>query len=147
MADHDIDDAARQNYRGIKPCLAPEQSRTGKSGHQHAGETGQGRPQPGSPFTFAESLVSGGSHPVLKRRLLEILDAIEARRVPVSGDRHFTRNFRVTSFVRTHQVAIVEVAEPRDTKQDQQRGDDTRPGNGGYKHQVVRFHCLLIFRW
>jgi len=122
-----------------------EQPRAGKCGHQHAGKTGQGRPQPGSPFAFAESLVSGGSHPVLKRRLLEIFDAVQARRDPVSGHRHFTRNFRVASFVRTHQVAIVEVAEPRDTKHDQQRGNDTRPGNGGYKHQVVSFHCQLIF--
>ena len=44
--------------------------------------------------------IGGGRQPVLDRRLLEVLEVVQARRHPVAGRRHLARNLGVTSLVR-----------------------------------------------
>ena len=64
------------------------------------------------PFVLAEQLEGGGGRPVLQRRLLEVLDAVQARRQPVAGGDHLARDFGVAALVGFDQLAIVETAEP-----------------------------------
>jgi len=78
-------------------------------------------------FGRAEHREAACGHPVLQRRLLEIFEAVEARRQEIVRDEHLARYLGVASFVRMLQGASAEIDEP-------QRGRhhyDEKPANTG----------------
>src|SRR5205814_6708056 len=90
---------------------------------QDAGESGERRPKPRSPVVHAEQLEETRGGPVLQRRLLEVLEAVEARRDPVAGGDHLARNLRVARFVRLVERAQPQRAEPGC----RERGNEKQP--------------------
>ena len=82
----------------------------------------------------AECLVRDGGHPVLERRLLEVLEAVKPRRQPVARHDHFARNFGVTALVRVDDRPVIGAREPdHDECQDQD-------GEGAARERGVRWH-------
>src|SRR5215813_4300499 len=95
------------------------------SGHvtdKHYGKKScHGWPQPSDPLAHSERLVSGGGDPVLKGRLLEILDAIQPRCHPITARDHLARDLGVTALIGMYETAEVEIGEPEQCEDDQQR--------------------------
>ena len=79
-------------------------------------KAGDGGRQPRGPFVHAERVEGRGAEPVLQRRLLEVLEAVQARREPVAADGHLARDLGVAPLVGVLQVARVERREPRDER-------------------------------
>jgi len=72
---------------------------------------------------LAEEAETRRRGPVSQRRLLEVLDAVEARRDEIAALRHLARDLGIAPFVRLDELAVVECAEPAADKQ-QQRDDE-----------------------
>ena len=102
-----------------RPRRGTAEAKADVADEQHADESGQRGPQTRCPLMNAERLVRSGGQPVLQCRLLEVLDAVQARRKPVAAGHHFARYFRIAAFVGMDQSAIVEIGEP---DQREQRG-------------------------
>src|SRR5262249_51757054 len=81
------------------------------------------RIEPGRDLGFAEGLEGGGARPVLERRLLEVLGAVEARRHPVARGGHLARDLRVAALVGVGEraIGVVDVDRDRGDAEEQQR--------------------------
>ena len=69
-------------------------------------------PQPRLPFADAERLERERRHPIWKRGLLEVLEAVVARRHPVAGGHHLAGDLGVAPLVGAEQMARVEGQKP-----------------------------------
>src|SRR5439155_25589063 len=78
-------------------------------------------PQPRAPLREAECLVRHGRRPVLQRRLLEVLQAVEMRRDPVTAREHLARDLGVAALVGIEERADLQGREPGGG------GEDPRP--------------------
>ena len=101
------------------PGLRPEQARGGERREQHAEKAGQRGPQARAPGALPEGLERGRGRPVLQRRLLEVLEPVQARGEPVAAGDHLARDLGVAALVGVEQVALAEIGEPGEGEDEQ----------------------------
>ena len=97
----------------------------------HEDEAGQRGPQPRRPLVGREDPEGERREPVLERRLLEVLEPVEARRDVVAAREHFARDLGVARFVRPEERACLERAEPQHAQEHAERGEG-RPARRGF---------------
>src|SRR5205085_353256 len=68
--------------------------------------------------TLTEQFKKRGRRPVLQRRLLEVPEAVQARRQPVAARHHLARDLAIAALVRLVERPDGERAEPQDREQD-----------------------------
>ena len=110
--------ASAERRRAVQAQPGTAEAKSDVADEQHAGESGERGPETRRPLMNAERLVRGGGQPVLQCRLLEVLDAVQARRQPVAAGHHFARYFRIAAFVGMDQSAVVEIGEPDQREQE-----------------------------
>ena len=127
VADQHVKQTAGADSRRQHTGLHAPKARAHQAHQQHTQKTAQGRPETRSPVRHAEDFVSGGGGPILKRRFLEILEAVLAWCNPVAGGDHFARHFGVAALVRPDQFARLQIAEPDHRQHKQQRPQHAAP--------------------
>ena len=119
----DRPDHAGEHRGGIRAGSSIAEQPGPERGHQdESGETGERGPQARDPVAQPEDLERGRGGPVLQRRLLEVLQAVQARRQPVAARHHLARDLGVAAFVGVEQIALPEVGEPGDAEDEQEDG-------------------------
>ncbi len=127
---------AGERDRGERAERGAAQGHAGRADRDDRQQARDRRPEPRRPFVHAERAEGGGRHPVLERRLLEILEAVQARRHPVAAKRHFARDLTVAAFVRVKQAVAAEVREPhRDDRERDRRENGARGEERGCRHR------------
>jgi len=116
----DVQCGARQRRRRVASCRRSTQTVRDVPDEQHPEKPGEAHPQARGPLVDSERLERGGGDPVLEWWLLEVLEAVEARREPVTARRHFARDLGIARLVGTDQLAMVEIREPEQGKQDRE---------------------------
>ena len=131
---HDIAATARQRRRAVEPEHRSLEAQAHVTEEQGCEQRRQRRPQPRGPRLHAERLVRHGGHPVLERRLLEVLEAVKTRRQPIARHHHLARNLGVAPLVRMNDRPVVGAREPDHGEcQDQD-------GEGAARERGVRWH-------
>jgi hypothetical protein len=130
---HDLGDARVPERRGeherrIRAEGDATQRVAGRAERHYARNPASAGPQPRRPFVHAEDPIGGGRQPVLKRRLLEVLEAVEARRHPVAGGRHLAGDLGIATLVGMHEAPRIEGGEPEDRERDEQSPRGRRQG-------------------
>ena len=144
MPEQEIGERAGEGGRGEQAGAAIPQPGAREAHDQHAGEAGQRGPQSRRPLARAERHVGGRGGPVLQRRLLEVLQAVQAWGQPVAGRDHLARDLGIAAFVRLDQFAVAESAEP---DQRQQQRQDREPRGAGPAARAGRLVEARPRRW
>src|SRR5207244_12660118 len=89
------------------------------------------------PTRRSSDLLEGrGARPVLQRRLLEILDAVQPRRDPVAARGHLARDLRVAALVGIGERALEIVDARREP-----RSESTRLNSS---HQIISYAVFCL---
>ncbi len=123
-------DAARERECGVGARVATGQARGGEADGDDGEKARQRGRQARRPFVDAERIERGGAHPVLQRRLLEVLQVVQPRRHPVAARRHLAGDLAVAALVRMLEAPRVERGEPRD-RRDEREQPPGAAGEGG----------------
>src|SRR5579871_5872139 len=99
----EVVERAALNDQGTATGTRAVESAPDSAGQQQPCKTTQGGPETHGPGVDTDQLLSDRGRPVLQRRLLEIEDAVEARRDPIAADQHLARDLPVTPLVRIEQ--------------------------------------------
>src|SRR6266850_3378354 len=99
LPEHDVERAAGEHCGCIQSRRRAEQAAASGEHQEKAGEPGQRRPHSGGPILDFKYLEERGGGPVLQRRLLEVLEAVQARRDPVAARHHLARDLGVAALV------------------------------------------------
>src|SRR6266480_4817566 len=117
LPEHDVERAAGKDRGRIQSRRRAEQAVAGGKHQEKSGEPGERRPQPGGPILDFKYLEERGGGPVLQRWLLEVLEAVQARRDPVAARQYLARDLGVAALVGLVKRPHAERAEPRDREQ------------------------------
>ena len=107
--------AGQQNGRdpaGNHASFTAHQLPGGKAGGQNGKVAGKACPQTRLPFAHAKQVVGNRGHPALQRGFLEVFVAVVTWGDPVTGGVHFAGDFAIATFVRGHQMAVIQYAKP-----------------------------------
>ncbi len=129
-----VPNGSRQHQCGVGAGVGARQSCRGEPHRDDRQQPGHRRGQPRRPFVDAKGVERRRAQPILKRRLLEILEVVEPWRDPVAAHRHLARDLGVAAFVRMLQLADIERREPGDERDEREQP----PGAAGKgsKHRV-----------
>src|SRR6266850_1675155 len=99
LPEHDVERATGEHRGGVDPRGRAEKTPSCKKHHENSRKAGERSPQPCRPVRDFEQREERGGGPVLQRRLLEVLEAVQARRDPVAARHHLARDLGVAALV------------------------------------------------
>ena len=94
-----VERRSREHQRRQQPGSPAEQAQSGEIDQGATTQPEEPGPQPQRPLVHPERGDRRRGQPVHQGRLLEVLDAVEARRHPIAGRRHLARDLGVARFV------------------------------------------------